>query len=223
MIFPKMSTNWVSFNKLQSGIDDKKWPLAYLTKLCHWPYWYPSLCLAQSLSAQLTEMVLMLWDMGHGGETHTRYSLNTSKLIHILYELAGKNCRLHKLWMGKTCVSTDVIENSLNWNSPGSIPCLSPLNSFIAWPGAGWPRSRVINQGISAADHGGLIGGWETECGENNKLLKQNNILMITDDMTGSSRLGRKEMSYDDENFWELWSKLFKTFRFLLHSSPLHA
>ena len=136
---------------------------------------------------------------------------------------AGKNCRLYKLLMGKTCVSTDVIENSLNWNSPGSIPCLSPLNSFIAWSGAGWPGSRLINQAISAADHGGLIGGWETECGENNKLLKLNNILMITDDMTGSSRLGRKEMSYDDENFWELWSKLFKTFRFLLHSSPLHA
>lgn len=49
----------------------------YLTKLSHWPYWYPCLCWAHSLSAQPgpEELELRLDTPGQAGDTHALHSL----------------------------------------------------------------------------------------------------------------------------------------------------
>ena len=118
----------------------------YLTKLSHWPYWYPCLCWAHSLSAQPGPLApeLRLDIPGQAGDTHTLHTLP------IFTDPERKQCCL--------CL-------------PCPIELVSPLDppSTSAWPGAGWPGLRA---GGLVAPGLGLGGGLQTEGGQDHEVLK---------------------------------------------------
>ena len=120
----------------------------YLTKLSHWPYWYPCLCWAHSLSAQPGDMDVDLdpgLDIpGQAGDTHTLHSLSIIRVSECLV-----------CWLCLPC----------------PILLAPPLDapSSPTRPRAGWPGPLC---GGLVTPGRGLGGRGEAEGGQDHEVLK---------------------------------------------------